>query len=77
MSFCRHSSCNRYEQILQGKGHLLVPCMLGLDSTWAPSRQITQLGPILRFEFPTKEAEIQALPSLKSEQRTAYRGTSG
>jgi hypothetical protein len=55
----------------------MVPCMLGLDSTWAPSRQITQLGPILRFEFPTKEAEIQALPSLKSKQRTAYRGTSG
>jgi len=55
----------------------MVPCMLGLDSTWAPSRQITQLGPILRFEFPTKEAEIQALPSLKSEQRTAYQGTSG
>ena len=58
MSLYHHSSYDRLEQILRGKGHLMVQWMLGLDSFWAPATRITKMGPNLRFEFPTKEAEI-------------------
>ena len=51
--------------------------MLGFYSTWAPAGRITKLGSILRFEFPTKEAEIQAHPSSKCEQRANHRRESG
>jgi hypothetical protein len=35
------------------------------------------MGPILRIQLPTKEAEIQALPSLKSVQIINHREISG
>jgi len=51
--------------------------MLGMDSSWAPATRNTKLGPILRFQFPTKEAEIYADPSLKGEYRVNHRRASG
>ena len=76
-TLCPISLCYRLDLIQLGKGRQEVPLMLSLDSSWAPATRITKMGPILRFEFPTKEAEIQARLSLKCVLRVNHRGTSG